>query len=88
MTAVDLKGVAMKTIEMETTIPEDGILKVHLPPDAEPGDEIRVHLMHTPKDASARAPLDLLLHHVGPWPENLSLRREEMYDDDDRREYC
>jgi hypothetical protein len=84
MMGVSLKGAAMKTIEMEITIPEDGILKVNLPPGAEPGDEIRVRLMHTPTVASTRAPLDLPLHHVGPWPENLSLRREEMYDDDGR----
>ncbi len=27
---------------------------------------------------------DLLLHDFGPWPEGLSLRREDMYGDDGR----
>ena len=31
-----------------------------------------------------REPLDLPVLDVGPWPEKLSLRREDMYDDDGR----
>ncbi|CAN5272804.1 hypothetical protein BH23GEM4_BH23GEM4_19880 [soil metagenome] len=33
--------------------------------------------------AGALAPLELPVHHVGAWP-NLSLRREDLYDDDGR----
>ena len=31
-----------------------------------------------------RPPLDLLVFDVGPWPEGMTLRREDEYDDDGR----
>ena len=31
-----------------------------------------------------RAPLNIPVVDVGPWPENLSLRREDMYSEDER----
>lgn len=31
-----------------------------------------------------RPPLDLPVIDVGPWPENMSLRREDWYGDDER----
>ncbi len=74
----------MKTIEVETTIPENGILTLHLPPGAEPGDEVHVRLTPPPVATKERPPLDLPLHHIGPWPEDLPLRREDMYGDDGR----
>jgi hypothetical protein len=36
------------------------------------------------KLTAERPPLDLPVVDVGPWPENLALRREEMYGDDER----
>ena len=60
------KGRTVKTIEVETPIPENGILTLHVPPGAEPGDEIHVRLMTTSVATQERPPLDLPLHHVGP----------------------
>jgi len=34
-----------------------------------------------PEVQTERPPLDLPLYDLGPWPEGLSLRREDMYDD-------
>jgi hypothetical protein len=30
------------------------------------------------------APADFPVHDLGPWPENLPLRREDLYGDDER----
>ena len=37
-----------------------------------------------PKAATGREPLDFPVDDLGPWPEGLSLRREDMYGDDGR----
>lgn len=31
--------------------------------------------------SEVRAPFDFPIHDIGPWPEGLSLRREDLYDD-------
>ena len=36
------------------------------------------------KKATEDEPLDFPTDDLGPWPEDLSLRREDMYDDDGR----
>ena len=36
------------------------------------------------KKATADEPLDFPTDDLGPWPEDLSLRREDMYGDDGR----
>ena len=36
------------------------------------------------KSISSREPLDFPVDDIGPWPEGLSLRREDMYGDDGR----
>ncbi len=38
----------------------------------------------TRKIASGKEPLDFPVDDLGPWPEGLSLRREDMYGDDGR----
>jgi hypothetical protein len=80
----------MKTIETIATVTADGKITVQLPPDI-PAGEHRVVVMideqPLPKKTETkekRLPLDFPMIHVGSWPENLSLRREDMYDDDGR----
>ena len=34
-----------------------------------------------PAEQGLRPPLDLPVHDFGPWPEGLSLRREDLYAD-------
>lgn len=36
------------------------------------------------QDAPKRPPLNLLVFDVGEWPEGMTLRREDEYDDDGR----
>lgn len=72
----------MKIIEIEVPLPAGRMLTVPIPATAEPGDELRVRLTGAPHDA--RLPRELPQHHVGPWPQNLSLRREDLYGDDGR----
>jgi hypothetical protein len=80
----------MKTIETSATIAPDGKLHLHLhlPPDMPPG-EYRVVLVMEEQPAGLagqekRPPLSLPVHDLGPWPAGLSLRREDIYGDDER----
>ena len=58
------------------------------PPDVPPGDhEVTITVAPPPGRQSAKKPFDvkdLPEHDLGPWPEGLSLRREDMYGDDGR----
>ena len=58
------------------------------PPDVPPGEhEVTITLMPSPprKPTTKRFRVeDLPKHDLGPWPDGLSLRREDIYDDDGR----
>jgi hypothetical protein len=75
----------MRTIETVATVQDDGTLIVHVPLGMAPGPH-RVVLVidEAPLEEVIRPPLDLPTIDVGPWPERLSLRREDMYDDSGR----
>jgi hypothetical protein len=71
----------MRTVETTVTVAEDGTLVLWLPPDIEPGRHrvvvvIEEHRMPSDEDLLD----DLPSFDVGPWPADLSLRREDMYD--------
>jgi hypothetical protein len=78
----------MKTIEATATVSPDGTLTVQVPPGVEvrPGEHWVVVVIEEASTATPRpAPLDdFPVIDVGPWPEGLSLRREDMYGDDGR----
>ena len=72
----------MRTIETTVMIGTDGKLVLQLPPDIEPGERrIVVVIEDTPVVKPERPPLNFPVDDYGPWPDNLSLRREDMYDD-------
>lgn len=73
----------MATIEIQAPLTADRTLTLQLPATVHPGDKIIVRLT-PPADTTSRPTLDLPIHHVGPWPEDLSLRREDVYGDDGR----
>ncbi|HVS39264.1 MAG TPA: hypothetical protein VMS17_27150 [Gemmataceae bacterium] len=75
----------MKTIETTGLVTTAGYVYTQAPTDLPPG-RYRVVLVvdETPAPAEDRTPLVLPVHDVGPWPEGLSLRREDMYGDDGR----
>jgi hypothetical protein len=61
----------------------DGTLVATVPRDVLPGEHRVLLMLENAAVAGALAPLELPVHHVGAWP-NLSLRREDLYDDDGR----
>lgn len=71
----------MRTIETVATI-VDGKMTVQVPPDL-PSGEHRVVVMieEHPRNKEQQQPLDFPVDNWGPWPEGLSLRREDMYDE-------
>ena len=74
----------MVMIEVKATVTKEGKLilstPVDVPPEVAPGE----HIVQLTINGSAEAeekPLDIPLIHIDSWPEDLSLRREDMYDD-------
>ena len=75
----------MRTIETTATITADGTLTVQVPPDIQPGPHHVVVWIDDHLDLpEARPTHDFPVIHVGAWPVDLSLRREDMYGDDGR----
>ncbi|HXG91086.1 MAG TPA: hypothetical protein VNN73_01800 [Blastocatellia bacterium] len=75
----------MKTIETTATVTEDGKLIAQVNGDISPGEHrVVVVIDEQPVRKQERPPLNFPVDYYGPWPENLSLRREDMYDDDGR----
>ena len=69
----------MRTIETTATI------TVQVPPDIPPGlHHIVVWIDDQPALPDARQRHDVPVLHVGAWPADLSLRREDMYGDNGR----
>ena len=72
----------MRTIETTATITSEGRLTVEIPRDIPLGPH-RVVVVIDEQPAERHRPglLDFPVDDLGPWPDNLSLRREEMYDE-------
>ncbi len=81
----DMEVGRMKTIETIATVTEDNKLIADVTPDISPGEH-RVVLVIEENSTSkkSRPPLSFPVDHYGPWPADLSLRREDMYGDDGR----
>jgi hypothetical protein len=73
----------MKTIELTAVVGPDRKLIVQLPADIAPGEHRVVVVIETP-GARSTPMAGWPAHDVGPWPEDLSLRREDMYGDGGR----
>jgi len=75
----------MTVITTRLTVAPDGTISAARPlPAGEHVAKIEVH--DRPIRQLPPLPLDvdaLPVHDFGPWPDHLSLRREDMYDDDD-----
>jgi hypothetical protein len=72
----------MNTIETTAYIGEDRKLVVQLPAEVEPGEHhIVVVITDVPATGPQRQPLQLPVAHPDNWPDNLPLRREDMYGD-------
>jgi hypothetical protein len=72
----------MRSIETIATVTPDGTLTAQVPSDIAPGEHRVVLVLEDgPAQEGERPPFDLPVVHVGRWPDNLSLRREDMYGD-------
>ncbi|GAX42342.1 hypothetical protein NIES4075_33430 [Tolypothrix sp. NIES-4075] len=77
----------MKTIQTIATVTADGKITLQLPADIPPGEHQVVviidekPLVEKVQTKEKRMPLNFPVDSYGSFPENLSLRREDMYDD-------
>jgi hypothetical protein len=72
----------MKAVEATATVSRDGTLTVSVPVELEPGQHrVVVVVEEAQVHQGARAPLRLPTLKVGQWPQDLSLRREDVYGD-------
>ncbi|WP_315790026.1 hypothetical protein [Fischerella sp. JS2] len=75
----------MKTITTIATVTADGKLTVQLPLDIPVSEhQVVVVIDEKPVTKEKQSPLDFPVINVGSWPENLSLRHEDMYSEDGR----
>jgi hypothetical protein len=74
-------------IKARAKIDADGriTLEACAPPDVLPGEhEVTVIIEDDPAAKKTTKPLKFPVDNYGPWPKGLSLRREDLYDDDGR----
>ncbi|HYO50105.1 MAG TPA: hypothetical protein VEW94_09670 [Chloroflexia bacterium] len=72
----------MVTITATGVVTEDGKLTIQVPANVAPGEHQVVVVIDEPAVTDEeRQQFTFATHDVGPWPENLSLRREDMYDE-------
>jgi hypothetical protein len=83
----------MLALTVEAKVNENGIVTLKVPPQVAPGYHKMVLVIEETALAEVTEGMQddalseperkfrLPAHDVGPWPENLSLRREDLYDD-------
>ncbi len=74
----------MKTIETEVTITAEGQLVAHIATAEVPPGHYRAVVVLEAQSIAEDEIEDFPVIDVGPWPENLSLRREDLYGEDER----
>jgi hypothetical protein len=78
----------MTAIRTRIRVDRDHQISGIAPPDVPPGEhEVTINLAPAPTRQLPTGKFnidDLPKHDLGPWPEGLSLRREDMYDEDGR----
>ena len=71
----------MRTLQLTATITLDRELKIQLPPDISAGDYQIVLVLEEQPTQKQPQPFQFPVDDYGPWPVDLSLRREDMYGD-------
>jgi hypothetical protein len=72
----------MRTIETTATVNSDGTMTVQIPPDISHGEHLVVVVIDEQVTTKEKRPQsDFPVMSIGAWPDNLSLRREDMYDE-------
>lgn len=78
----------MRTFETDAVVSHDGTMRIEIqvPGDVQPGRHRAVLVLDerpaTPQGTSRLD--DFPAHDFGPWPDGLSLRREDIYGEDGR----
>ena len=78
----------MSDVRARIWVDADHMITGIAPPDVPPGEhEVTITVKPRSGVPLTTKPFDvnaLPVHDLGPWPEGLSLRREDMYDEDGR----
>lgn len=74
----------MATVLVRLHVDEQGRVTGQVAPALPPGDYTASIVLPTERQAEAPPELDWPVHDSGPWPADLSLRREDLYGDDGR----
>jgi hypothetical protein len=76
----------MRALSTTAVVGPDHTLTLPVPADIPPGAHEVVVVLQEPtaRPKPSLSFADWPRHDVGPWPENLSLRREDLYGDDGR----
>lgn len=76
----------MRTIEATATVSRDRKLVMPVPDDILPGEHQVILVIDERVGArwEPRSAAELPLHDLGPWPPQLSLRREDLYGEEGR----
>ena len=72
----------VRTIDLTATVDKNGKLIVRLPPGIPPGEHrvvLVINERHIPSGKQVAPEFPVI--HVDAWPEALSLRREDLYDE-------
>lgn len=75
----------MHTIQTRASVTADHQLTLSLPPDIAAGEyKVVVVLEAQPQPIKLQKPFEFPVDDYGPWPIDLSLRREDMYGEFER----
>ncbi|MEW6492603.1 MAG: hypothetical protein AB1589_08860 [Cyanobacteriota bacterium] len=69
----------MKTIQTTAIISPEHQLTIQVPPDIQAGEYEIVLVLEAKPARKKRQPFKFPVDDYGPWPVELSLRREDMY---------
>jgi hypothetical protein len=72
----------VKSFQATIVFDEHGRALIQLPAEVTPGPHRVVVVID--EQSGPREPLTFSAHNVGPWPEGFSVRREEIYGNDER----
>lgn len=71
----------MRTLQITATVSADHEIKIQLPPEIPAGDYQMVLVIEEQPIPAKRKSFKFPVDDYGPWPVDLSLRREDMYGD-------
>jgi hypothetical protein len=75
----------MNAVRTTIRVAPDGTISGHAPPGVPPGEHaVEIDVPGTSVPAADRAFPVMPMDYCGSWPEDFSLRREDLYGDDGR----